>query len=398
MTQTSGRPLRVAMFTDYFPPHVGGGVEKVVDELSRGLVRGGAEVDLFTLRTAGGPKHEVRDGVHVHRSGAIELTKLLRLQTAFSPALLWDAYRRLRANPPDVIHAHTTFFFSSLVAAALAKLLRRPLVTTLHVGGLDAMPLAQRLPVLAYERSLGRAVVSASARVVCVSQAVADYAPHLGAKPQRTVVQLNAVDCDAFHPAEVLRQGPPRLVFVGRLIQNKGPQFLIEALPGVFARHPEATLWMVGDGPLRASLEARCRELGIADRVQFLGTRSDVADLMRDCDVFVRPSLMEGLPLTVLEAMASGLPAVATPVGGTAEVLQDGVTGRLVPPRDVAAIETALDGLLSDADLRRRMGAAARHQVESDFGWSRVVQDTLGLYDSVVTSAPVSVLVHEPAA
>ncbi len=386
------------MFTDYFPPHVGGGVEKVVDELSRGLVRSGAEVDLFTLRTTGGLSREVRDGVRVHRSSAIELTKLLRLQTAFSPALLWDAYRRLRANPPDVIHAHTTFFFSSLVAAALAKLLRRPLVTTLHVGALDAMPLAQRLPVLAYERSLGRAVVSASDRVICVSQAVADYAPRLGAKRERTVVQLNAVDCDAFHPTDAPREGAPRLVFVGRLIQNKGPQFLIEALPHVFARHPGATLWVVGDGPLRASLEARCRELGIAERVQFLGTRSDVADLMRDCDVFVRPSLMEGLPLTVLEAMATGLPAVATPVGGTAEVLQDGVTGLLVPPRDVVGLETALDRLLADDGLRRRMGAAARRQVETDFGWGRIVRDTLHLYEDLLAPSSTAALVHEPAA
>lgn len=393
------RRLRVAMFTDYFPPHAGGGVEKVVYELSRGLVREGAEVDLFTLRTAGGAREELMDGVRVHRSAAFELTRLLRLQSAFSPQLFVNAYRQLKANPPDVIHAHNTFFFSSLAAATLAKLLRRPLVTTLHLGSLDALPLPQRLPVLAYERSLGRAIVAASDRLVCVSEAVAAHGLRMGARPDRVSVQLNAVDSETFRPPREERDGPPRMVFVGRLIQNKGPQYLVEALPAVLGRHPEATVCFAGDGPMRASLEARCRELGIEGAVQFPGTRSDVPEVLRECDLFVRPSLMEGLPLTTLEAMASGLPAVVTPVGGTPEVVEDGVTGLLVPPRDVPALAAALERLLADRALRREMGTTGRSRVERDFGWDRVVQQSLALYEHVAaTSAVGGPLLRQAAA
>lgn len=376
----TGRPLKVAMFTDYFPPHTGGGVEKVVYELARGLAFEGAEVDVFTLQTAGGPEFEHMDGFRVHRSGSIDLTKALHLQSTISPKLIKQAYQALKDNPPDVIHAHNTFFFSSLVAAGVAKLVRRPLVTTLHLGSLEALPLPQRLPVLAYERSFGRAIVAASDRIVCVSQAVADYASKHGARPDRTVVQLNAVDCDTFRPGEPRQDDVTRIAFVGRLILNKGPQHLVEALPEIFRRHPKAELWMIGDGPLRASLEQRCSELNVTDRVQFLGTRNDVDALLRQCDLFVRPSLMEGLPLTVLEAMASGLPVVATDVGGTAEAVQHEETGLLIQPGNVPALTEALCSLLASPERRSEMGAAARARVEQDFGWHRLVRDTVNVY------------------
>lgn len=378
--------MRVAMFSDYFPPHLGGGVEKVVLELSRGLAAAGVDLDVYTLRTAGGAEFEEIDGFRVHRAAAFDLTSTLRLQSAVSPSLIAKVACELRANPPDIIHAHSHFFFSSIVAAASARLLGRPLVTTLHLGSLEAMPLAQRLPVLVYERSLGRAIVAASDRVIAVSQAVADYAQRYGAGPEKTMVQPNAVDCKVYYPAKTRGRRPVRFAFVGRLIQNKGPQYLIEAVPQLLAIAPEAEIWFVGDGPLRVWLENRAGELGLTGRVSFFGTRADVPELLRQCDVFIRPSLMEGMPLTVLEAMATGLPVIATPVGGTAEIVEHEVTGLLVDPGEVDQLGQAMQRLLNTR-LRNRLGEEARRRVEADFGWPRIVQDTLALYEDLAATA-----------
>lgn len=377
------RPLRVAMFSDYYPPHVGGGVEKVVKELAHGLTERDVEMDVFTFRTAGGSSFENAGNLRIHRYRAFDLTRTLKLQSAISPQMLKRTFQTLKHDPPDVLHAHNTFFFSSLVAAGLAKWLKRPLVTTLHLGELDALPVPQRLPVMAYERSLGRAIVAASQHLIAVSQAVADYAVSHGAAPNKITVQPNAVDSDAFQPATQRHKGPPRIAFVGRLIQNKGPQYLVEAVPELARAVPGVEVWFIGDGPMRASLEARTRALDVEESVQFFGTREDVDQLLQAVDIFARPSLMEGLPLTVLEAMATGLPVVATPVGGTPEVVKDGTNGLLVPPSDVDALAQALIRLATNPGLRQQLGVQGRQYVEQDHGWQRIVEDTISLYNEL---------------
>jgi len=382
----SGGPgsLRVALFTDYYPPHLGGGVEQVVSNLASGLARRGHDVRVFTLRTCGGSEYELQDdGVRVYRANALQLTKLLRMQSSFSRELHDMARDALADEPADVLHAHNRFFFSSLVAAHLSVKTQTPLVTTLHLGSLSDLPPAMRLPSMAYERTLGRYVVNRSERLIAVSKAVASYAPHYGASPDKITVVPNAVDSVSFHPDLKIEQrwdGRLRVGFVGRLIANKGPQYLLEAAPALLTTHPRAEIVMVGDGPMRPTLEARAEALGIRDKVSFLGNRKDVADVLRSCDIFVRPSLMEGMPLTVLEAMACGVPVVATPVGGTPEVVQDEHTGLLVPPGNIGELSIALVRLAQQPLLRERLGEAGRRLVCSDFTWDGVTERNLEVY------------------
>ncbi len=393
--------MRVAMFTDYYPPHIGGGVEKVVHELSLGLTRGGADVDVFTLRTAGGEALEESEGIRVHRIEALQLTRLIGLQCSASPRLVSYTVRELMKLRPDVVHVHNRFFFTSLIGAAAAKALDIPVVSTLHLGSLEALPLPQRLPVLAYENLFGRSIIQASERVIAVSQAVADYTRHLGATPAKTCVQPNAVDSRAFRPAESRCEGPLRVAYVGRLIQNKGPQYLIEAIPALLKLRPNTEFWFAGDGPMRAGLEDRVSELGVEANVRFLGVRNDIAELLQQSDMFVRPSLMEGMPLTVLEAMACGLPTVATPVGGTAELIVEDETGLLVPPRDVPGLIAALAQLMESPELRMRLGRNARRIVEADYGWQRIANDTLSVYEDVLRGrgrAPMRLPQAQPTA
>lgn len=384
----TGRRLKVALFTDYYPPHLGGGVEQVVSNLASGMSKRGHDVRVFTLRTCGGEAYEEQpDGVRVYRANALQLTKVLGMQSSLSRELYDLARKALQDEPADVLHAHNRFFFSSLVAARLSEKSRAPLVTTLHLGSLSDLPMSMRLPSMAYERTLGRYVVNHSERLIAVSKAVAKYAPHYGASAKKLTVVPNAVDTSLFYPEdehEPRWDGRLRVGFVGRLIANKGPQYLLEAAPALLTTHPRAEIVLAGDGPMRPALEARARSLGIQDKVTFLGNRTDVADVLRGCDIFVRPSLMEGMPLTVLEAMACGVPVVATPVGGTPEVVQDEHTGLLVPTADVGELSIALVRLAQQQQLRERLGEAGRRLVCSDFTWDGVVEKNLEVYRQAV--------------
>ncbi len=155
---------------------------------------------------------------------------------------------------------------------------------------------------------------------------------------------------------------------------------LLRAAPAVLLRHPTARFVFAGEGPLRSKLERLCRHLGVEGAVDLLGLRKDVPDLMRRASLFVRPSYLEGMPLTVLEAMASGLPVVATPAGGTPEILHDGLQGYLVPVGDEDKLSEAIIRVLDDPGRAAEMGRSGRHLIESGYTWEAVVERTEQVY------------------
>jgi glycosyltransferase involved in cell wall biosynthesis len=153
---------------------------------------------------------------------------------------------------------------------------------------------------------------------------------------------------------------------------------------------PNATFVFAGDGPLRAALEAEARDLGVAGRCVFLGERSDVPALLAAADLFVLPSLYEGLPVSVLEAMAAERPVVATAIGGTDEAVTTEDTGLLVPSRDPAALALAIRRLQEDPRLARRLAAAGRARVEREFSSSATARQVMAIYDEVLAEAGAS--------
>ncbi len=176
------------------------------------------------------------------------------------------------------------------------------------------------------------------------------------------------VDPLEFRPRR--HRGPgQRLLFTGRLAAVKGLPILLEAVARLAAHHPGLELALAGDGPDRAALEAQAASLGVADHVRFLGYRSSdqVRELLQDTDVFVLPSFAEGVPVVLMEAMASGVPVVATRVAGVAELVEDGVSGFVVPPADVDALVDAVAALLADPELRGRFGSSGRSTIEREF-------------------------------
>jgi len=369
------------MLTDCYPPHTGGGVEKVVSELTRGLLDHGHVVRVLTLRTRAAAAFETNGDLSIRRFPAVDLTGLVGVQFVLPCGLLRGILRQAREFKPDVIHAHNLFFRTTEAVAMLHRFLKVPLVITLHLGALEGSERLLSTLVRLYEGTMGRYILRASDAVTGVSSAVAQHGGHISGAKSRIRVIPNGVDTAAFRPGQAPEK--PEVVFVGRLVPNKGPVTLVRAAARVNRRYPEARFTLVGDGPQRQRLEREAAHLGVAGTVRFTGVRDDVPEILRQATIFVRPSTLEGLPLTVLEAMACALPVIATPVGGTPEIVHHGEQGLLVPVADETALATAILKLLDDPAAAVEMGRRGRETVVHGYGWENVVARTEEVYREV---------------
>ena len=227
---------------------------------------------------------------------------------------------------------------------------------------------------------------------VCVSQAVADFSAACGGLPARkTTVIPNGVDAQRFAsaaPADLSEFDIPAesrtVLFVGRLDPQKGPFVLLEAAEGLLATYDKLHVLLVGDGPLRDRLGAWVQERNLGARIHFAGRQADVAPLLKAAVCLVLPSRWEGMPNVVLEAMAAGLPVVATDVEGTTELIQDRQTGLLIPPDSPRELAAAVTLLLSDPEQARAMSAAAQVVVSESFTWDILLQRFEQLYRSLL--------------
>lgn len=226
--------------------------------------------------------------------------------------------------------------------------------------------------------------------VIAVSDEVARaFREETGSRGARLVVVLNGVDVDRFPAASGRDDLRTRLgldpethlmTMVGTFKEQKGHRFLIEAAASAMPAFPQLTIALVGSGDLEADVRARIDDADLAARFLLLGDRRDVPELLAASDSFVLPSLWEGFSVALLEAMASGLPVVATAVSGTTQVMQDGRTGWLVPPGDAGALAAAMKEVLSDPAHAGAMGTAARLRVEDGFGARSQARAYAGLY------------------
>jgi glycosyltransferase involved in cell wall biosynthesis len=288
-----------------------------------------------------------------------------------------SALRRLRAESwtPDVVHAHE--YRAGLPARLAARSSGAPLIISEHSSDVALGRLTSRQRSAA-RRSFGRAAV------VCpVSQSLAARLETLTGDA-RVVAVPNAVDTDLFHPAGGDRADRRiRLLAVGNLVEVKGHRHLIDALRIVLDEGLDASLDIVGDGPARHELEERAGRLGLRGDVEFHGhvTRQAVADAMRAADVLVLPSLWETMGCVLAEALASGIPCVATRVGGVEEVIDDR-TGVLVEP---ASPEALAAGILTVARERERFGASELREVAVQrFGHDAVGRRWTDLYSDAI--------------
>jgi glycosyltransferase involved in cell wall biosynthesis len=376
-----GAIVKVVMTSDYYAPHVGGGVERVVEEVAQRLVAGGHSVRVITFNPNGCPPVETVAGVEVVRLPAINLQPILGVPAAVN-ATLWI---RKYLEDADVIHLNNLFFLLS--ALTIAARPDAPIVTTMHLGALDRLTGLTGTFARLYERTMGRLILERSAAVSAVSPAVARHAAELGYRGSVELVP-NAVDVNRFRPPPDMT-GPnghaPSVLFLGRFSRNKGPQFLVDAIPSILERVPSATFRFVGSGPMREHMERRIREMGLNGRARLQGHVADVVPVLQSADVVVRPSLTEGMPLAVMEAMACGRTIVASRVSGTEDVIRDGETGILVEPGSVGALREGVVRVLADHDRALRIGRKAREWAEKQMTWDSITQQYLGLYEEVAS-------------
>jgi glycosyltransferase involved in cell wall biosynthesis len=287
------------------------------------------------------------------------------------PALL-SIVRYIKRHRIDIIHTH--LLAADIMGRMAGFLTRRPVVSTVHVerADLDLEPRRRAFMQRWTARLMCRTLIVVSD---VIRGEVADW---FGLTQSRVVVIPNGVDTERFYRApdydraamkQALLGGEhPLVTNVARLVPEKGQSYLLQAAQLIAQGRPDVRFLLLGDGPLRKALEAQATDLGIADKVIFAGFRNDVADVLGASDVFVLSSVREGMPVALLEAMAAGVPAVATDVGGVAQVLKHEENGLMVPPADPSKLASAICRYLGDPAYARRMADSARASVNERYG------------------------------
>jgi sugar transferase (PEP-CTERM/EpsH1 system associated) len=309
---------------------------------------------------------------------------------------LWRLFRQLR---PDIVHTRNLAALEGALPAALAGVPVR-----IHgEHGRDVNDLDGSNRKYQLWRRMLRPFVD---HYVAVSRDLEMYLQQkIAVGPARVTQIYNGVDSSKFNPAgEGCRPGLPAdfcgpgqfvIGTVGRMQEVKDQMTLARAFVLLMQRIPHAhqrlRLVMVGDGPLRARAQALLADAGVAQYAWLPGGRDDVAGIMRALNLFVLPSLAEGVSNTILEAMATGLPVVATGVGGNAELLESQVTGTLVAPADAEGMAGAIQRYVDDADLCKRHGAAARQMIERRFSMDAMMNAYMGVYDKLLAGRQQSV-------
>lgn len=339
-----------------------GGAERIVLELARHQRRLGARPRVICLHQLG--------ALHpVFEAAGIPVTLLNGSDRPGVLRTAWHLAAALRTINPAVVHTHNA---APQIAAGFGQRLRHwrqpgtALVHTEH-GRLPDLR-ATRLQLRRWTAAEFGALLAVSA------DAQAQLLAHGIRGANGVDVVSNGVDTTHFVPRRVQRGEPTaRVVHVGRLDQLKGQDVLLAAMPMVRRDIPKVKLTVVGDGPTRGRLETQARHLAIDDLVQFVGAVADVRPFLNDADLFVLPSRSEGISLALLEAMATGLPCVATDVGGNREVIASERCGQLVLPEQPDRLAAAIVAALSHPDRSAAQGAAARREVEERFAFERTV-------------------------
>ncbi|MEO8194744.1 MAG: glycosyltransferase [Gemmatimonadales bacterium] len=309
----------------------------------------------------------------------------------YDPRLIASMARIVLKERVDLIHAHSPY--KDFYACVVGQLTGRPAVATYH-GPIEfkhAASFTHRVRTAVVRRNATAVVVVCELmREVLLTH---DFSPRNIIRIYNGVPASRASDVTpgAFRKEVGIPDGAKLVGMVANIRGSKGHDYYVRAAHQVLARFPDAHFVAVGDidpvigGPILRLV----RDLGLADRVHFVGFRKNIAQVLHDLDVFVLASVSEGFPLVILEAMAAGRPVVATRCGGIAEMVDDGRSGRLVPVADAASLANAIQALLADDSLRVRFAENARADVERRFSFDRMMRAYNTLYELCLSGAPL---------
>ena len=342
-----------------------GGAEIMCENLTYALKNAGQEVfavSLYHDRTPIARRME-EAGIRI-----VYLDKKLGLDLSMVPKLK----TLIQQERPDVVHSHLNIIKYAAAAAKLAGV--RKCVHTVHsLADREAEGRVQKIINGFYFRR------GWSVPVALTPEVQSSVSEFYGLPLRRVPVIYNGIDLSRCVPKTTYETGETvTILHVGRFDAPKNHPGLLEAFRLLLETHPECRLRLVGDGDLRADMEKLAREKGIADFVEFCGMQSNVYPYLHDADIFTLPSIYEGNPMTIIEAMGTGLPIVASRVGGIPDMISDGESGLLVEP-EPQSICAGLTRLVGDAALRQRLGLAARKQSQT-FSAEHMARDYISCY------------------
>ena len=356
-------------------PDVVGGLPLHAHEMSRLQAKSGHQVTTFTSRINGNPKTESVDGYQIFRFN--NTFKLLGNSASIS--LLRQLLKQ--RNNYDIIHAHSHLFFSTNMCALLRKLGSSPLVITNH--GLVSQTAPSWIQKI-YTPTIAKWTFKAADGIICYTESEKSKLVELGITPDKISVIHNGIDASLFVPAEK-KETTGQILWIGRFAPGKGVDYLIEGFNCLLQNHPDVILLMIGgNGPHKEKYVQKIHELGLSDNVVFRDfvPNSEIPKIYQDSDVFVLPSINEGIPRTILEAMSSGIPVVCTELPQLVDIVNG--CGILVPLRDSQAISDAISTILSDKSFAHELGQSGREKIIAHFSWEDTVDKTLLYYEELI--------------
>lgn len=382
--------MKVLMITTSFPRVEGDYSGHFILQMALALKERGLEVEVIAPGAPEIPNEEVLQGIPVHRFLYAFPPRLQKL--AYEGGILSNLKRswlaRFEILPFFIAVFYKTFLFSKKAqllhvhwiptgypVLLVSRFVRKPLVLTVHGSDLNS---------LGFLKPFYTFLLRKIDRTVCVSRSLKEGVIGLGISPSKVSVVPNGVELSDEKISES-RTERFNLLWVGRMVVEKGLFDLLEGMKRIVREIPSATLTLVGEGPLRQELEKTALSLDLQDHIIFTGVRphKDIKEFLRASTLFVLPSLSEGLPIVLLEAMAQERAVVATRVGGIPEVIQDGKTGLLIPPKSPDSLAMAVIRLLRDEKLRMDIGMEGRKRIEIDFSWGKRSEEMARVYDSL---------------
>jgi glycogen(starch) synthase len=386
--------MKIGNLTWEFPPRVVGGIARHCEGLAKALVQQGHDVHLFTLDFPGSPSYEEMDGIKIYRA-ATELghPNFLTWVLLFNHFLGKKMAEVSQSVDFDVMHVHD--WLAAFAGISFKHYLQKPMVLTVHsteIGRAQGLHSPDSFSIDGIE---WWATYEADKVIVCSQSMKSEICGHFNLPWDKVDVIPNAIDAAQYQTSADRGQvrkrygvgwGEKMILSVGRLVPQKGIEYFIRAIPSIASRYPEAKFIIVGEGWSRDFLEAEALSTGHRSKIQFTGFAPDkeVIDLMTSADVLVVPSVYEPFGIVALEGMATGVPVVASQVGGLSEVIEHDHTGIFVYPRSPNSIAWGVDRILSDPDHARWLGENAKDKLHKAYSWEAVAMKTEEVYRKLV--------------
>ncbi len=379
--------MKILQLTPEYPPQYCGGVGNSVHEVVNNMQELGHDVEVIAPRGYNS-KGKSKSGVH-----HIFAAKIIRDwgELAICPTILSE----IKKIDFEIAHAHTPqkFFAESICLFDLLSKRKKPYVVSIRLINQSLPPLLSGSSHV-YRKLIEKKIFKRASRMVVQSEANRDFIiSNCGVFPSKIEIIPNGVDTSFFDSNLI---GDNRFIsdqkdwttilFAGRLTSQKGLDVLLRAFAEIIQKHRDLKLLVAGDGALKTDLESLCRTLGLQQNVDFLGaiSRAEMPKLYKAADIFVLPSISESFPNSLLEAMAMEKPIIATRVGAVPEIIQDGKEALLVSPGDQKSLARAIERLVSDDGLDKRLSRNAKILVKKKYTWESVTQKTLKIYEDIL--------------